>query len=65
MIKISFNLYCWYESYYKVILEVFSFEFINDKGVLFVGGEDVDIDIKILLNFFGNSLYDNNYFVRL
>lgn len=64
MIKTNFNPYRWHESYRKIKSEVLSLEFTNDTGALPVGGEDVDIDIKIPLNPSGNGLYDSNYFIR-
>ncbi|XP_022808988.1 polycystic kidney disease protein 1-like 2 [Stylophora pistillata] len=64
MIKTNFNPYRWHESYRKIKSEVLSLEFTNDTGALPVGGEDVDIVIKIPLNPSGNGLYDSNYFIR-
>ena len=51
MIRMTFNPYRWDESYKQIKLEIMSLEFSDSKGtVLPVGGNNIDIDIKIRLN---------------
>ena len=51
MIRMTFNPYRWDESYQQIKSEIMSLEFSDSKGtVLPVGGNNIDIDIKIRLN---------------
>ena len=63
MIRTTFNPYRWNESHQQIKSEIVSLEFSDIKGtVLPVGGNNIDIDIKIPLNS-GNSSF-NNFFIR-
>ena len=64
MIRTTFNPYRWDESYQQIKSEVLSLEFSDSKGTaLPVGGNNIDIDIKIPLNSRINSLTDY-FFIR-
>ena len=63
MIHMKFNPYQWHESHLNVKSEIMSLDFTDDKGVILpVGGNNLDIDIRIPLNSADSSL--NNFFVR-
>ena len=63
MIRMTFNPYRWHESHRQIKSEILSLEFSDNKGtVLRVGGNNIDIDIKIPLNT-GNSS-SNTFFIR-
>ena len=63
MIITKFNPYQWHKSHQKLKTEIMSLEFTDSKGaILPVGGNNIDIDIKIPLNSGNSSL--NNFFVR-
>ena len=63
MIITKFNPYQWHKSHQNLKTEIMSLEFSDSKGaILPVGGNNIDIDIKIPLNSGNSSL--NNFFVR-
>ena len=63
MIHTNFNPYRWHESHQNVKSEILSLEFTDSKGIILpVGGNNLDINIKIPLNSANSSL--NNFFVR-
>ena len=63
MIRTTFNPYRWNESHQQIKSEILSLEFSDTKGtVLRVGGNNIDIDIKIPLNSGKSS--SNNFFIR-
>ena len=63
MIRTTFNPYRWDESHQQIKSEILSLEFSDTKGtVLRVGGNNIDIDIKISLNTGKSS--SNNFFIR-
>jgi len=64
MIRTTFNPYRWDVSYQQIKSEILSLEFSDSKGtVLPVGGNNIDIDIKIPLNSEINSS-KNYFFIR-
>ncbi|XP_078351498.1 polycystin family receptor for egg jelly-like isoform X1 [Oculina patagonica] len=63
MLHMNFNPYQWHESHKNVKSEIMSLEFTDSKGIVLpVGGNNLDIDIRIPLNSADSSL--NNFFVR-
>ena len=63
MIRTTFNPYRWNESHQQIKSDIISLEFSDSKGrVLPVGGNKIDIDIKIPLNSGDSSL--NKFFIR-
>ena len=63
MIRTTFNPYRWDESHQQIKSEILSLEFSDIKGtVLPVGGNNIDIDIKIPLNSAKSS--SNTFFIR-
>ena len=63
MIRTTLNPYKWHKSHEKVKSEIQSLEFTDKEGaILPVGGNNIDIDIKIPLNSEDSSL--NNFFIR-
>ena len=65
MVRTTFNPFRWHESHRNVKSEILSLEFTDINGALLpVGGNDIDIDIKIPLNSGNSSNSLNNFFIR-
>ena len=63
MMRMTFNPYRWHASHKNIKSPIVSLEFIDNKGeIIPIGGDNLEIDIRLPLNSLEDSL--NNFFIR-